>query len=78
MIGYVMIKSDMPRAPLVLALVLAPLLESSLRQSLTLSEGSLLIFVERPLAAVILVLVVASLAWPVMRYAGQRARAMPG
>jgi putative tricarboxylic transport membrane protein len=31
--------------------VLAPLLESSLRQSLLLSFGSLKIFVERPLAA---------------------------
>jgi putative tricarboxylic transport membrane protein len=36
-IGWFMIKLDFPRAPLVLALVLAPLLETSLRQSLLLS-----------------------------------------
>ena len=34
-----MIKADLPRAPLVLALVLAPLMETSLRQSLMLSRG---------------------------------------
>ena len=57
-----MIKLDFPRAPLVLALVLAPLLETSLRQSLLLSFGSPMIFVERPLSAVLLGLVLVSLA----------------
>ena len=63
-IGWFMIKLDFPRAPLVLALVLAPLLETSLRQSLLLSFGSPMIFVERPLSAVLVVLVVFSLALP--------------
>jgi len=53
----------------VLALVLAPLLESSLRQSLLLSFGSLKIFVERPLAAALLACVVLSLAAPLYRAA---------
>jgi putative tricarboxylic transport membrane protein len=68
-VGWFMIKLDFPRAPLVLALVLAPLLESSLRQSLLLSFGSLKIFVERPLAAVLLACVVLSLAAPLYRAA---------
>ena len=59
-----MIKLDFPRAPLVLAVVLAPLLETSLRQSLLLSFGSPIIFVERPLSAVLLLAVVVSLALP--------------
>jgi putative tricarboxylic transport membrane protein len=63
-VGWLMIKLDFPRAPLVLALVLAPLLESSLRQSLLLSFGSLKIFVERPLAAALLACVVVSLLLP--------------
>jgi putative tricarboxylic transport membrane protein len=33
-LGWLMMKFDIPRAPLVLALVLAPLMETSLRQSL--------------------------------------------
>jgi putative tricarboxylic transport membrane protein len=65
-VGWFMIKLDFPRAPLVLALVLAPLLESSLRQSLLLSFGSLKIFVERPLSAALLACVVLSLAWPLI------------
>jgi putative tricarboxylic transport membrane protein len=63
-VGWFMIKLDFPRAPLVLALVLAPLLESSLRQSLLLSFGSLKIFVDRPLAAALLACVALSLAYP--------------
>ncbi|MGH8732189.1 MAG: tripartite tricarboxylate transporter permease, partial [Burkholderiales bacterium] len=63
-VGWFMIKLDFPRAPLVLALVLAPLLESSLRQSLLLSFGSLRIFVERPLSAALLACVALSLAYP--------------
>ena len=65
-VGWFMIKLDFPRAPLVLALVLAPLLESSLRQSLLLSFGSLKIFVERPLAAALLACVVLSLLYPLV------------
>jgi putative tricarboxylic transport membrane protein len=63
-IGYFMIKADLPRAPLVLALVLAPLMEMSLRQSFLLSLGSPMIFVERPFAAGLLVLVALSLVLP--------------
>jgi len=50
--GYLMRKFKYEGAPLVLAFVLAPLLENSLRQSLLLSDGSFLIFVSRPLSAV--------------------------
>jgi putative tricarboxylic transport membrane protein len=46
-------------AALVLALVLGPLAEQSLRQSLIISRGSLAIFVERPVSAAILALTVA-------------------
>ncbi|QYK40848.1 MAG: tripartite tricarboxylate transporter permease [Paracoccaceae bacterium] len=64
LVGWLMMKLDFPRAPLVLALVLAPLLESSLRQSLLLSLGSPLIFVERPISALLSVALLASLVWP--------------
>ena len=63
-IGWFMIKLDFPRDPLVLAVVLAPLLETSLRQSLLLSYGSPMIFVDGALGAVFLMLVVISLALP--------------
>lgn len=63
-IGYAMIKLDLPRAPLVLALVLAPLMEESLRQSLLLSLGSPMIFLHRPFAVLLLGLVILFLALP--------------
>ena len=72
LIGYGMIKLDMPRSPLVLAVVLAPLMESSLRQSLMLSLGSPIIFVERPISAVLLTAVIASIVFPI--WAGFRRR----
>jgi putative tricarboxylic transport membrane protein len=52
-IGYVFKKLDYPLAPLVLALVLGDLAENALRQSLIMSQGSLLIFVARPISGVI-------------------------
>jgi putative tricarboxylic transport membrane protein len=66
MIGYLMMKADLPRAPVVLAVVLAQLMETSLRQSLMLSEGTLWIFLERPLSIVLLILVIGSLALPLL------------
>ena len=45
--GYLFNKADIPIAPLVLGLVLGDLLEQSFRQSLTLSDGSLAIFVSQ-------------------------------
>jgi putative tricarboxylic transport membrane protein len=65
-LGYAMIKFDVPRPPLVLALVLASLMEMSLRQSLLLSFGSPMIFVERPLSAMLLVAVLAAAVLPVV------------
>ena len=55
---------NISKIPLVLALVLAPLLETSLRQSLLLSFGSPLIFIERPIAAVLTAAVLVALFGP--------------
>ena len=65
-LGYAMIKFDVPRPPLVLALVLASLMETSLRQALLLSFGSPMIFVERPISAILLVAVLAAIVLPII------------
>ncbi|HYR19231.1 MAG TPA: tripartite tricarboxylate transporter permease, partial [Myxococcales bacterium] len=52
-VGYVFKKLHYPLAPLVLALVLGDLAENALRQSLIMSQGSPLIFLNRPIAGVI-------------------------
>jgi putative tricarboxylic transport membrane protein len=72
-VGYLMIKAKLPRAPLILGLVLAPIMEQSLRQSLIMSRGSPSIFVDRPIALILLIAVIASL---VLSFAGGPLRAM--
>jgi len=54
LLGYVLRKLDFETAPIVLGLVLAPMLELSLRQSLAMSDGHYAIFVTRPISAVLL------------------------
>ncbi|MCI3953102.1 MAG: transporter, partial [Burkholderiales bacterium] len=49
-IGYVLRKLQYDLAPIALGLVLAPMLELSLRQSLAMSAGDYGIFLERPIA----------------------------
>jgi len=50
-IGYLFRKFKYESAPLVLAFILGPMLENSLRQSLRMSEGSFWIFFTRPISA---------------------------
>ena len=51
LIGYLMKKFNYEAAPLVLALVLGPLMETALRRSLVISEGAFGIFFIRPISA---------------------------
>jgi putative tricarboxylic transport membrane protein len=51
-LGYMMRRLDYEPAPLCLAFILGPLLETSLQQSLIISQGSFTIFFVRPIAAV--------------------------
>ncbi len=60
-IGYVMKKFKYEGAPLILALVLSPLMENALRQSLILSHGSFSIFFTRPIALVLFIVAMLAL-----------------
>jgi len=51
-LGYFMRKLGFPVAPMVLASVLAQMLETALGQALLISQGSVLIFFSRPISAV--------------------------
>jgi putative tricarboxylic transport membrane protein len=61
LVGYFMRKLGYEPAPLALAYVLGPILETALRQSLILSGGSFVIFVTRPIAGAAMAVVVALL-----------------
>jgi len=73
-VGYLLRKLDYPMAPMVLAIVLGPLAESSLRQSLLLSRGSMTVFFERPISGPIMGIALLLFLLPVFK-ALQRKRA---
>jgi putative tricarboxylic transport membrane protein len=54
-VGYALRKFEFDPAPLVLGLVIAPILEQSLRQSLIMSNGNYFIFFQRPISAGLLI-----------------------
>jgi putative tricarboxylic transport membrane protein len=55
-VGYGLKKFGFDPAPLVLGLVIAPIFEMSLRQSLIMSNGNYLIFLSRPISSVLLLI----------------------
>ena len=65
-LGYLFKKLKYPLAPLVLALVLGDMAESSFRQAMLLSQGSLSIFWSNPLVGSIAALALCLLFWPLV------------
>jgi len=66
-LGYAMKKLGYSPAALTLALVLGPLAERALRQSLIISDSGIAIFFMRPIAAVLVVAALAAVAVPALR-----------
>jgi putative tricarboxylic transport membrane protein len=64
--GFAARRLGFDAAPVVLALVLGPALETALRQALIISGGSPAIFVTRPIAALFLALAAALVIWNVI------------
>lgn len=60
LLGYVLIKLGFEPAPFLLGFVLGPLLEQHLRRALIISRGDPMIFLERPVSAVLLAIAAAA------------------
>jgi len=71
-IGYLMKKLKYDAAPFVLAFVLGPMLEYSLKQSLIVSKGSFRIFLARPISASCLLLGLILLIIPLLPKVGKK------
>lgn len=54
-VGYLMRKLDYEPAPFIFALILSPMIENALRQSLLMSEGSFGIFFTRPISCILMI-----------------------
>ena len=73
-IGYFVKKFDFPAAPIVLALVLTPLMENAMQQSLQMSHQSFSIFFTRPISLSLLIVGMISLFSPFARFLWAKAR----
>ncbi len=65
-LGWAMMRYDWPAAPMILGLVLGTIFENSLRQSMTLSHGSVAIFFTRPISAALLAAAAIALSAPLV------------
>jgi putative tricarboxylic transport membrane protein len=72
--GFFMRRAGFEGAPFILAMVLGPIMETSLRQSLLISRGNFNIFITRPICAVLIALTAVFLLWPLFRAGWARAR----
>ena len=65
-IAYILQKYGFPVSPIALGLILGPMMEQTLGQSMIMFRGNFFQIFSRPLAVVFLVLAVFSLAWPAL------------
>ncbi len=66
-LGYLMRIFAFPAAPFILAFILGGMMEQMLRQSLTISDGSFMIFLQSPLAVSLFALTLIALIFPEWR-----------
>ena len=78
-LGYLFRKIKFDVAPIVVALILSPMLESTMRESLYMSRGDLAIFIDRPISGTILLILLVFLVsppvWKLMKRFVKRGRA---
>ncbi len=72
--AYFLRKLDYPLAPAVLAIVLGPIAEPTLRQSLLLSSGDATIFLTRPIAGPITVIAIILILLPLFKMIWDKTR----
>jgi putative tricarboxylic transport membrane protein len=64
--GLLCARANIPTIPLILGMVMGDTIEAALRQSLSVSEGSFMPFVTRPISLAMLGLTVVILVWPLL------------
>ena len=74
LLGVLMRRYDFPTAPVIVGLILGPLAEAQLRNALSIGEGNWLVFVQRPMSAALLAVVLAVLVLPRLMALRRRAQ----
>ena len=67
-IGYLLRKLDIPAVPIILTMILGPLMEQALRQSLDMAGGDFSILFTRPISATLLAVAALSLVLSTLRF----------
>ncbi|MFV8381539.1 tripartite tricarboxylate transporter permease [Corynebacterium hindlerae] len=62
-LGYVLRKANFDMGPMILGFILGPIFESEFRRSLLVSGGDFSVFYQRPLVIIVVLLIVAAIAW---------------
>jgi putative tricarboxylic transport membrane protein len=70
-LGYIFRKLRFPVAPLILAMVIGPMMEDSLRQSLMISQGDFRIFWNQPISRTLFILAALAIVTPPLYKAGK-------
>ena len=77
-VGYLMRKLNYPVAPAVLAIVLGPLAERSMRQSLISSQGDITTFVTRPISLTCVLIALLLISYPLIQRMMRKRKAAAG
>ena len=64
LVGVLMRRFDFPTAPVIVGMILGPLAEAQMRNAISIGEGRWSVFVDRPMSATLLAVVVAVLVLP--------------
>jgi putative tricarboxylic transport membrane protein len=75
-IGYIMRKFELEEAPLLLAFILGPMIENSLRQSMVMGNGSFMIFYQRPISSVLVSIAIILYITPLVQFIIRRSRSV--
>ena len=67
LLGMFMMYGNLPYAPFILGYILGPMMEKYLRVGMTYSENGFWIFLQRPVSATLLAIMVFALFWPFIR-----------
>lgn len=77
LLGLVMKSQDLPLAPMILSFILGGMMEQSMRQALTISNGDWMIFLTKPISLGLLMVSAVALCMPLIRRGLSRSGAKP-
>ncbi|CAN1507697.1 Protein of unknown function DUF112, transmembrane [Rhabdaerophilaceae bacterium] len=63
-IGFLMRRFDFPTSPVIIGMILGPMAEQEFRRAMTISNGDLMIFVEKPISLAILAIALLAVTGP--------------